>query len=195
MGRIVGSAQTPEYYQGKLDELNQNLLSLESTERVTNKEIGLADSVIEAIGEYEDILSSSLSGLGNQLTAVLSEVYPDRNFEVVLKVSKNSIDFYLIENGIEVEFESTGHGIISIVDTFLRVFMIQAFGYNKILFLDEAFSFVNSDRLPQVLAVLEREAVQQGFRIVYITPAQGSFEADFTYKFIRKGTYTEVEVG
>lgn len=136
--------------------------------------------VTEYSANYLEALIKEESGkfikrLNSVLDYGVKTIFDDCNYSVEIRVSDNSkVSIHLVYddeagNKIEPDIQSCGGGIRSVIGTLLQIQFINYYHVEKILFVDEGFSQISEQYLPNFLWLLKELASMNGFKVLLIT--------------------------
>lgn len=136
--------------------------------------------VTEYSANYLEALIKEESGkfikrLNSVLDYGVKTIFDDCNYSVEIRVSDNSkVSIHLVYddeagNKIEPDIQSCGGGIRSVIGTLLQIQFINYYHVEKVLFVDEGFSQISEQYLPNFLGLLKELATMNGFKVLLIT--------------------------
>lgn len=102
----------------------------------------------------ERLTTSSKSKLEEFLTMAVQQIFTDHQYEIQLvfkeDTKKPGLELTLIENGVGQEItDAVGGGIVSTLGLLLQIYYVEAYGLNKILFIDEGLKEISTGSMTQ----------------------------------------------
>ena len=160
--------------------LSQQMLELKATHGGLEKIIKQLSEEILEMTELEKLVrlvsdyysEQYISHLKEFVQNGLNEIFADKNykFEIEIKDTKNQkeIQFLLHEGKLVTDLNNIGGGLKSIIGFLIQIFLLDKFGI-KYLFLDECFSDVASEYVPNLFQFINMLIDKFGFNILLIT--------------------------
>lgn len=186
----------------KVSEHNVLERELQKTEDLKIKYNKSIEEKVNLKKENQDVLDAtklilerltyeSKGRLENFLSNALSQIFPDRNYELKLILREDTVrpglEITLIEDGIEQEItDAVGGGILSTLGLLMQVYYIENYGLNKVIFIDEGLAPVSDAYLVNIMSFLKFISEGRQYKIVVVTHKELVTEyADFAYKVER----------
>lgn len=193
--------------QSKRSALEAKLQIQDIKDKISKGEssILIQESSISIIKELIDRLSEEhISKITSLITYSLQTIFYDKDYklEVCMGDKRNSktAEFFLVENkkvnnvikSVKSSFtDSIGGGILSVVGFVLQVYYIGYLNQANILFLDESFSQVSSEYIPNLMAFIKELSIQKGFLFILVShDVRINSYADKTY-LVKEGKVIE----
>lgn len=152
-----------------IKEKSDKLTNLNELNRITDWSCNYLDTLIkEESGKF-------IQRLNELLNYGVKTIFYDCNYTVEIRVSENNkATIHLVyddENGIKLDpdIQNCGGGIKSVIGTMLQIYFIFYYHVEPILFVDEGFSQISTQYLPNFFGLLRELAVKNGMRVVLIT--------------------------
>jgi len=155
----------------------------------------------------EKITFNSKHKLEKFLSYAFQNIFVDRNYSVELSLKEDTkkpgLELTLVENDLRQEVtESVGGGIITTLGLLLQIYYIEAYGLNKIMFIDEGLKEVSTGQmvnghesvnyLANILNFLKWLSVEKNYRFVIVThDSQVKDFADKVYE-VKEGSVIHV---
>lgn len=151
-----------QYYndlQLNLDELNSDMTEILETKTYYKKAIDI-------------ICERSVVELKDLLNTCLANAYPDRNFTMDIVISDKrgkSMTFTIYEDGKPADLKTgMGMGVKCIISAVLHMYYLQCKN-SKVILLDEAYSNIDKEHLPNFFEFIGKLCEQLGFKMIIIT--------------------------
>ena len=171
----------------KLKQIKFKIQTLKQTDSNIDKKLSvLSTSLQDLNAELNEILEHrqyykraidiiyerSIQELKDILNSALAFVFNDRNFEIDIILSDKrgkSLSLVIMEDGHVVNLRrAMGMGIKCVVSAVLHIYYLQCKN-SKILMLDEAYSAISAEYLPNFFAFIKQLCEKLEFKIVLIT--------------------------
>lgn len=140
-------------------DLNNNLADVLEEKQYYKKAVDIVYD--RSIQELKDLLNSALA-----------TIFADRDFQVDIVLSDKrgkSLQIKALENGNPVNLKrGTGMGVKTVISAILHMYYLQCKN-SKILMLDEKYSAVSEEYVPEFFAFLSQLCEKLDFRIILIT--------------------------
>jgi DNA repair exonuclease SbcCD ATPase subunit len=158
------------------DKLNQKAKYLDDMVE-KQKSQNLYEKSISYMKEIIDVLSRShIEHLSTLLNSAVQTIFFDRNYSISLEISEfrnsNCLTIYLIEEKdgvvLKTDIKDNGFGVKTIVGFVLQVYFILYHKLSPILFIDEGFSALSSQYIPNLKSLLDSLRDTYGFTFVLI---------------------------
>ena len=150
-------------------EVDSKILELDS-ERSTLK---LCKPIIDdIISKFSDSLLRKLEEL---LTIGLKKIFYDRNYSVQIKVvdkrNTKCVELLLNDNGnlMPIKDSNVAGGIIVVIASIIQIFFIINLNVSKKIFLDENFSQLSKQYVPQFMEFIHTLCEDTGLYLILIT--------------------------
>lgn len=129
--------------------------------------------------DYLDKLVKEESGkfiknLSDMLNYAVKTIFYDCDYNIEIRTEDNRTSIrlrYINDDGqqVDADVKDCGGGIRSVLGTLLDVFFIFKYKAEPIYFVDEGFSQISSQYLPQVFGLLDELAEKNGLKVLLIT--------------------------
>ena len=178
--KLVTSAQR---HKGFLDGIQKDILRIRG--ELAQKEMALEQmqkhlTDMNWCYNYLDLLVKSESNrfitrLEELLDYGIKTIFYDRNYSIRVVVEDNKrVSIHLVytdEDGNEItpDIKDCGGGVRTVVGVLLQIFFLFHYDSEKILIVDEGFSNVSSDYLPNLFGLIAELAEKNSLRILLIT--------------------------
>lgn len=127
----------------------------------------------------EKLINKQSEGFVNNLSKMLSYgvglVFHDMDYKIEIKVSdKTDANIHLVYTNdegylIDHNIKQSGMGIRTVVGIMLQVYFIFHYKAEPILFVDEGFSAISEDYMPNFFAFISELAEKRKFKILLVT--------------------------
>jgi DNA repair ATPase RecN len=168
---------------GKIEQLEKDKIELVKVQTLIDRAITTISA--NGIGKIEQVVTAGLHQVfGNRgnLRFVVEKKEGKRGNIYKLKVQKTRKDGLVIQGDV---LKSFGGGLANVISFLLRVMMIKKFRLTPFIVLDESFSNVSANYLPQVSAMLKSLTSKHGFTVLLVThQARVAEEADAIYQAV-----------
>ena len=137
----------------------------------------LYEKSISYLKEIIDVLSKShIEHLSVLLNSAVKTIFFDRDYSIELEISElrnnNSLTIYLIENKegnlLKTDIKDNGFGVKTVVGFVLQVYFILYHKLAPVLFIDEGFSAISSQYIPNLKLLLDSLRDKYNFIFVLI---------------------------
>lgn len=144
------------------------------------KQLNHLYSLTESSSLYlESLVKEESSKFIRKLESILDygvkTIFNDCDYSIEIRVADNSrASIHLVYededgNKVEPDIQVCGGGIRSVIGTLLQIEFINYYHVEKILFVDEGFSQISEQYLPNFLGLLKNLADTTGFKVLLIT--------------------------
>lgn len=155
-------------YKFKKDQLEKTLKEKEELEATIQDERNELQSLDKMLAACKLIIEQLTIGskikLEEFLTTALQQIFVDHKYEIqlVLKedTKKPGLELTLVENGEGQEItDAVGGGVVSTLGLLLQIYYIEAYGLNKVLFIDEGLKEVSTGTMTQASENMQVEQI------------------------------------
>lgn len=168
-GLLDGTKQDIVRIRQELDEKEASLKAMRDHRSDMDWAYNYLDALVKNesnrfIKELEELLNSSVK-----------TIFTERDYSVEIVVEENkraSIHLkYIDEDGNEIspDVKDCGGGLRTVIGIILQVYFIFYSDVERIIFVDEGFSQVSSDFLPQLFGLLDELCKNNGLKLCLIT--------------------------
>lgn len=160
-------------YDDKLKQKNNLIEEMASKKSNQN----LYEKSISYMKEIIDVLSKShIEHLSVLLNSAVQTIFFDRNYSIELEISElrnnNNLTIYLLENKdgsvLKTDIKDNGFGVKTVVGFVLQIYFILYHNLSPVLFIDEGFSAISSQYIPNLKLLLDSLKEKYGFIFVLI---------------------------
>lgn len=157
---------------------DQIIDGFESTIVDLNEERKLIESTCEVLRSLLDKYSTqNIKLLKDLLNKGVSSIFHDRDYSIDLDIYDTKMKkakLFLVENvnGDTIKSEisnSVGGGIRVVVSFIFRIFLIKVYGKRHFVLLDESFTDVSEEYIPNFMEFMKYLVDKMGFNFLWIT--------------------------
>lgn len=161
VGRVHAQEQT-------VQDLTKTVADLESETSV----LTLASTALESL--LNQVSVESLESVERLVTYGLQTIFDDQHLQFKIEVqNKRGVQWMepkLVQSGVEAPIlDAFGGGPASVVAFLLRLMVCRRLNLAPVLLLDESFSMVSRQYVPNVAKLLHELAEKFGFTIILVT--------------------------